>query len=375
MSDTRNLKKRGNIWWFVKQKNNQTIEQSLATADLGVAKARRDRIAQDLRENDGLKWGERRKRTFEAVAEWFSKKHFPVVRPTSARRYVTSLNQLVPHFGNMQIDEIRSAHLTAFQEKRLAAGVTNSSIRRDLACMSVLYSYAEAREWVTRNPVKPFLFEASRLGLKENDARERFLKRPEEDLILDHIAPKAGIAATFAIDTGLRKNEQFSLPWVDVDLRARELLVRKEWAKSKRDRTVPILDRTHRLLTQMWANRTSPYVFATAQGRRYSLGSPTMWEALQKAVFRINKASALAGHPRMQAVEWHDLRRTCGCRLLQDRGFTMEAVSKWLGHSSVKVTERHYAFLTKDELHKAVARSEAKIIPLGRAEAVAAAAS
>jgi integrase len=359
MADTRNLKKRDKIWWFVKQKNNQTIEQSLATEDLRVAQARRDRILQDLKENDGLKWGERRKRKFAAVAEWFSKKHFPVIRPTSARRYVTSLNQLVPHFGNMQIDEIRSAHLVAFKEKRLADGVTSSSIRRDLACMSVLYSYAEAEEWVTRNPVKPFLFKASKLGLKENDARERYLNHAEEALILEHIAPKAGAAVIFAIDTGLRKNEQFSLPWVDIDLRAREILVRKELAKSKRARTLPILDRTHQLLSRMWANRTaSPYVFATGQDRRYSMGSPTMWEALQKAV----RLAGLA-----ENVEWHDLRRTCGCRLLQDRGFAIEAVSKWLGHSSIKVTERHYAFLSKDELHKAVARSEATIIPLARA--------
>jgi integrase/recombinase XerD len=374
MPDTRNLKKRGNIWWFVKQRNGETVEQSLATEDIGVAQTRRDRLVQKLKENDGLKWGERRKRTFAAVAEIFSKKHFPVIRPNSARRYVVSLNQLVPHFGRMQIDEIRSADLVKFQEKRRGDGVTNSSIRRDLACMSVLYSYAESWEWVTRNPVKPFLFEASRLGLKENDARERHLDHPEEELILERIAPKAAAAVVFAIDTGLRKNEQFSLPWVDVDLRARELLVRKEWAKSKKDRTVPLLDRTHRLLTQMWANRTTcPYVFATAHGRRYSLGSPTMWEALQKAVRRLNKTRALVGEPLMEDVEWHDLRRTCGCRLLQDRGFSMEAVSKWLGHSSIKVTERHYAFLTKDELHKAVARSEATIIPLGRAGSAASA--
>ena len=227
------------------------------------------------------------------MAEVFAEKHFGRIKPSSARRYFVSLKQLVPHFGAMQIDEIRSVHLTSFEDKRRHDGVALSSIRRDLACMSVMFSYAESWDWVARNPVKPYLFEASRLGLKESDGRERYLSHPEEALILDRIAQKAGVAVTFAIDTGLRKNEQFSLPWVDVDLRARELLVRKDWAKSKRDRTVPILDRTHRLLTHMWANRTGPYVFTTVQGRRYSLGSPTMWEALQKVVFR-NQQSAQA---------------------------------------------------------------------------------
>ena len=291
----------------------------------------------------------------------FAKKHFERIRPSSAQRYFASLKQLIPHFGAIQIDEIRSSHLAAFEDKRRAEGIAGASIRRDLACMSVMYSYAESWEWVARNPVKPYLFLRKRAGLKDSPPRERFLSHPEEEMIIVRIAPKARDALIFAIDTGLRKNEQFSLPWVDVDLRARELLVRGQVAKNGKDRTVPLLPRTHQLLTRMWDERQlrCPYVFATAGGKRYSPGSPTMWEALQGAC----KRAGITEH-----VEWHDLRRTCGCRLLQDRGFSMEVVSKWLGHSSIVVTERHYAFLGKADLHKAVARSEAQIIPLGRAQ-------
>jgi integrase/recombinase XerD len=60
-------------------------------------------------------------------------------------------------------------------------------------------------------------------------------------------------------------------------------------------------------------------------------------------------------------VEWHDLRRTCGCRLLQDKGFTMVQVSKWLGHASVRVTEKHYAFLYVDDLERALAEGAKKL--------------
>ena len=51
---------------------------------------------------------------------------------------------------------------------------------------------------------------------------------------------------------------------------------------------------------------------------------------------------------------WHDLRRTCGCRLLQDYGASMKEVCDWLGHSSVLVTEQRYAFLRVDDLHRRV---------------------
>ena len=42
----------------------------------------------------------------------------------------------------------------------------------------------------------------------------------------------------------------------------------------------------------------------------------------------------------------------------------MEEVSRWLGHASIKVTERHYAFLKIEQLHKAVAKSEGQVVEL-----------
>jgi integrase len=53
-------------------------------------------------------------------------------------------------------------------------------------------------------------------------------------------------------------------------------------------------------------------------------------------------------------VTWHDLRRTCGCRRLQEDRLSMEEVSKWLGHSSIVVTEQTYAFLEDEHLQRAV---------------------
>ena len=47
---------------------------------------------------------------------------------------------------------------------------------------------------------------------------------------------------------------------------------------------------------------------------------------------------------------WHDLRRTAGCRWLQRDGKSMEEVSVLLGHSSVLVTEKSYAFLEAEEI-------------------------
>jgi hypothetical protein len=39
----------------------------------------------------------------------------------------------------------------------------------------------------------------------------------------------------------------------------------------------------------------------------------------------------------------------------------MAEVSQWLGHSSVRITERVYAFLSVDQLHRAVQATEARL--------------
>lgn len=56
-------------------------------------------------------------------------------------------------------------------------------------------------------------------------------------------------------------------------------------------------------------------------------------------------------------VNFKDLRHTCGCHLAQGswtRPFTLLEIKRWLGHSTIAVTERHYATLTSDNLHAAV---------------------
>ena len=131
--------------------------------------------------------------------------------------------------------------------------------------------------------------------------------------------------------------------------------VRAEVAKSRRRRRIPILPRTATLLKAMFAERLSPYVWTTEYGDRYTPNSSIHYRSLQKAV----KLAGIDEH-----VEWHDLRRTCGCRLLQDHKMSMEQVSLWLGHSSVKVTEQRYAFLRVDDLHTAIREAPENVVEL-----------
>ena len=357
----RNLRKRGRIWWYRFQKDGAPFEGSLSTENLGLAQ---ERVRRKLEELKATKWGENPRRSFNEAAEEFGKRHFKKIKPTSQQRYVVSIANLLKDFDRVMLDDIGSAKLVTFEERRRDEGVTNSTIRRDLACLSSIFSKAQAWEWIKHNPVKPFLADRSSSDLKEGPPRDRTVSHEEEPLILAHMPRKAFLGMVFAIDTGLRKEEQVSGLWTDVDFPRRRMKVRAETSKNGKARWVPLLPRVYDLLREMHREATGPYIFTTYQGKPYSKGSPYFYEALQKAVRKASKARQERGLPPLAHLEWHDLRRTCGCRLLQDRGFSMEEVSNWLGHSSVKVTERHYAFLRIEHLHEAVERSEARVIEL-----------
>lgn len=199
------------------------------------------------------------------------------------------------------------------------------------------------------NPVRDFLF-ANKTTLRENPARDVYLTVEEEQLVLANAPPKVAFAIKFAIDTGLRKKEMLRVRTADIDLRNRRLFVRGEDTKNMKGRWVPLLPRILEELKR--ADLSGPYLFMTEEGQPYSPLSPYFYEALQRAARR----AGLKKH-----VEWHDLRRICGCRLLQELGLPIEYVSAWLGHSSVAVTQKHYAFLQIDQLQREADRSiEAK---------------
>lgn len=351
----KNIRKRGSIYWYRITKNGTPFEGSLETNNLGIAKERLESVRREL---TASKFGEKPRRTFNEAAIRFMDEHCKRhLKPKARKRYGVSLRNLTDHLCDLHLDEIGSAILGTFEKSRLDAGATTSTVRRDLACLSSLYSRAEEWEWVTFNPVKPFKRGRGKAGLKEGNPRERYWSELEELTAIPLAPPKAQDAIGFAIDTGLRKEEQFSLLISDIDFAAKEVRVRPEIAKNGRSRTVPLLDRALAIALRLSQDRIGDVpLFVTKDGARYSAESPTMYEALQKAARRAGVAQ----------TSWHDLRRTCGCRLLQVYGKSMEEVSAWLGHADIRITQKRYAFLKAGKLHEGLRPSNVHVLKTER---------
>lgn len=364
---------RGKIWWGRFEYRSQEYRKSLETTARSVALKRLSKWETEVK---AAKWGEGAGRTYDEAMTSFLDNHCPTLRPGSRSRYEQSAKFLTAFFSGLALSQITSSRLADFEAQRRRDGVQAPTIRRDLACLSSMFTHALVDlEWVEANPVLPFLKRQKRRGrLKESPPKTRYLTAQEETKLLaaclvdvnGKALPEGSLAGAkaqadaiaFAIDTGLRREEQWSLPWSQVTITFEkkkavggEVVITKEIAKGKRERRVPLLPRSAQILAQLprrdAKGNDHKTVFVNSEGERFVHRNKGLREAAKRA-----------GIPRLS---WHDLRRTCGCRLLQEYEFPLEKVREWLGHESVQQTERAYAFLKADALQTAVQKSAQRI--------------
>jgi integrase len=207
-------------------------------------------------------------------------------------------------------------------------------------------------EWIDGNIVPAYLRRRSKRGLKEGAPRTRYLTEAEEAALLKAASPDVRQAIVLAIDTGLRREELFSLRWSQIDTQ-RGIITTTTKTKSGRARSVPLPERSRAALPKSVG--VDDYVLINAETKKRYV---QMNKGFKGAVRR-------AGIDHLQ---WHDLRRTAGCRWLQRDGKSIMEVSMLLGHSSVQVTEQRYAFLESERVAASIGRQKPEHPPFDTAK-------
>lgn len=347
----RNLFRRGgDIWHYRFRRNGLDFEGSTFTNDLLEAQARLDARRSEViaREFDRYP-----SRTILDAIHRFGDERYPHLKPRTRDRYDVSFLCVVPVLGDIPIRRLGTADLTRFEDTRRRQGVSASTVRRDLAFLSGVISAAQVWEWCEANIVRSFLKERRRAGLTDGEPRRRILSDVEEAAILRHLRPEALGGILLALDAGLRREEILSLRWTDIDLARAEIRIRGEIAKSGRDRVVPLWPRVLAHLKKLPRREGCPFVFVSRYGRRHAPSSRFFNTALAKA-------ATLAGFDLSAPIcdlRLHDLRRTCGHRLLAKHAWQMHEVQLLLGHASVQQTERAYAVVGAAEVRAAFRRT------------------
>ena len=308
--------RRGRIWWidFYDQKRNRVQESSQSTN-----KRDAERLL-NLRKSETLR-GVFRRPVKVTLAE-FGKRYMEHAKANkrSWLRDEQMLEHLQKFFGaGRQLSDIGAADIENYKLQRRTS-VSGSTVNRELALLKRMFNLATDWDlYQDANPVKKVKF------FRELNTGLRVLSEEEEQKFLQHATPYVQDVARFALNTGFRIGEIFSLRWSQVDMEKRIISVLA--AKTGKVREVPINVETLRVLQAWQHNKRNEFVFYNSETGRPFVDL--------KAGFTL--ACRKAG---ITGVSWHTLRHTFASRLVK-RGVDIVTVKELLGHSSITVTMRY----------------------------------
>ena len=193
-------------------------------------------------------------------------------------------------------------------------------MNRELALLKRLFNLAINWDlYLGQNPVRKVKF------FQELNTGKRILTEEEEERLIQNAAPYLQDIICFALYTGLRIGEIFTLRWFNVDWEKGLLNVFAP--KTQKIRVMPLNAKTRAILEAWWLGRKNEFVFFN-----HETGKPFVDLSAGLAL-----ACEKAG---IEGVTWHTLRHTFASRLLA-QGADVMTVKELLGHSTVVVTMRY----------------------------------
>lgn len=262
----------------------------------------------------------------------------------SPRSFIAALSE---YFGDMLITEIKPRHLSQYKLKRLAGKTVRgterkiSSVHRELEQMRAIYNYGVANDFLAEKD-NPFPKSKSErlIEKKAERRRERLLSFGEELALLDQCeGDRAHLRAILiiALDTGLRRNELFTLEWdADISFQKKRITLRPQNAMTNVGRTIPMTQRVHATLLQLAEHIQTTKNREDAFGGKYIGAASESFD--HRLVFGGTKEIKRSYHTALKLagigdLTFHDLRHAYITRTILS-GVPPAVVLKASGHSS-----------------------------------------
>jgi integrase/recombinase XerD len=246
---------------------------------------------------------------------------------STQEHYMLAVRDLARYFqrspDQLNDQDLRKYFLYLKNEKKLSRSSTTIA----LCGIKFFYEQTLQRPWPTLQLVRP--------------ARERrlpvVLSRDEVRRIVAEVqSPVYRVCLQTIYSCGLRLREGTHLRVADIDSGRRMLYIH---GKGKKDRYVPLPDRTLELLRQLWRQHRSPqWMFPSP---KFGHGRPVTGEAVECAFRAALEASGIA-----KAAHVHTLRHSYATHLLE-AGINLRSIQENLGHRSAATTQI-YTHLTRE---------------------------
>jgi len=281
------------------------------------------------------------------LIEDFKKEYITFMQGYASDSYVErsiepALRELIEFTGNIPIKDLSVKLLESFLIKIYKRSkYTAANYYR-----TIKSAFTKAQSWnyIDKNYLKDFKLP------KIQKAEPLFITYEELQKVVKKIKdPTFKNITLFAFFTGLRCGEIVSLTWTNIKLKEKTIQIGSNdfSTKSRKIRFIPISSPVMQILKSIKPRvieQNKNFLFTKADGSSYTVDYVS--KTFKSAVYKSNINSD---------VHFHTLRSSFGCYLLQ-RGVAIQMISKLLGHSSIAVTEQHYASLTIGNLFDAVSQ-------------------
>ena len=249
------------------------------------------------------------------------------------------IHRILPLLGHLSLSHISHRDISLFHNKEKERNSATSA-NHYLILLKRMFNLAIKWDLLEKNPtdnLEKFRLPPQRERYLSKEELPRFLNALEE---MDDRLSMAAIK--LLLFTGCRKTEILSLQWQQVKLEESRLHL--PMTKNGQSRSVVLNTKAkealHRLREDRQGKRTSTYLFPSREGTRKG-----HLNDLRKPFMKVCAAAKIDG------LRIHDLRHSFASFAVMS-GASLYDVSKLLGHSDTKMTQR-YAHLSDDCLQKA----------------------
>jgi site-specific recombinase XerD len=236
-------------------------------------------------------------------------------------------------FSSKSADSIKTQDIEAEFAKQTWAGATCNRYR---SLLSMIYRVAIQNDRLKENPIRKLK------KRRESPGRVRFLEKVEEQALRAEIRKSSPVHEDefdLALNTGMRRNEQYCLRWDAVNLRLG--IINVVDSKNGQRRSIPANRSAVKALRSLLKRKDgSGYVVPGTEKNRTRAWDRWFEDAVKMA--------------EVTDFHWHDLRHTFASRLIMG-GVDLRSVGELLGHKTLVMVMR-YSHLAPGHLRDAVNR-------------------
>ena len=313
--------------------DGQRIHRLVGKESDGTTRTQAEEFIEQLKHNaktDRLNLPKGRKLTFsfkEAGIQYLQKQEQEGGKNLRVKRLQMRLH-LILFFGDIGLNKISTSDIERYKKLRQENNVQPSTINRELATISHLFSKAIEWQWLDKKP-------ANIKRLKENQSKITYLTSEQANRISEAAKkdqnPQIYLFMVVGLETAMRRMEILSIKLEHIDLEHRIIHIPKAKAGSRQQ---PITNHLGSILAQYMETTTPGQCWLFPATKSNSVSGHTV--SIEKPFRRVTEAAGL----NSKEIVRHTLRHTAITHLVQ-AGVDLPTVKRISGHKTLQMVERY----------------------------------